>query len=615
VLAHATKDENVIFKGDGRMSHRLSNQTVEFSTLVELLRWRALHQSTRRAYTFLVDGETEEVHVTYGELDRQARAIGAQLQRLGASGERALLLYPPGLEYIAAFLGCLYGGVVAVPAYPPHPARLDRTWPRLQAIVQDAQPLVALTTSSILSIIERVLAQAPDFQAMRWVATDNLADSLAEEWRDPGVSSSTLAFLQYTSGSTATPKGVMVSHGNLMYNQRMIRNAFEHTGQSSVVGWLPLYHDMGLIGNVIQPLYMGFSCTLMSPALFLQRPYRWLHAISCCKATTSGAPNFAYDLCVRKITPEQRATLDLSRWDLAYNGAEPIRDETIERFTATFASCGFRPEAFYPCYGLAEATLFVSGGLKASRPVLHTVRGSTLDHHQVVADSHRNEDSRTLVGCGRTWLDQKIVIVDPESFTPCPPDRVGEIWVSGPNIAQGYWNRPEETERTFRAYLADTGEGPYLRTGDLGFLKDGELFVTGRIKDLIIIGGVNHYPQDIEWTVEQSHPAIRPGCCAAFSVDVAGEERLVVAAEVERRYQPTQRQAVGASDSGSYRQPLDGQAVVRAIRRAVAEGHDVTAHSVVLLKTGGLPKTSSGKIQRHACRAGFLAQTLDVIEE
>jgi len=305
----------------------------------------------------------------------------------------------------------------------------------------------------------------------------------------------------------------------------------------------------------------------------------------------------------------------LSRWDLAYNGAEPIRDETIERFTATFASCGFRPEAFYPCYGLAEATLFVSGGLRASRPVLHTVQGSALDHHQVVADSHRNEDSRTLVGCGRTWLDQKIVIVDPDSLTPCPPDRVGEIWVSGPNVAQGYWNRPEETERTFRAYLADTGEGPYLRTGDLGFLKDGELFVTGRIKDLIIIGGVNHYPQDIEWTVEQSHPAIRPGCCAAFSIDVASEERLVVVAEVERRYQPTQRQAVGTSGSGSSRQPLDSQAVVRAIRRAVTEEHDVPVHSVVLLKTGGLPKTSSGKIQRQACRAGFLVGTLDVVEE
>lgn len=595
------------------MSQRLSQSTVEFSTLVELLRWRALHQSAQRAYTFLVDGEAEEVSLTYGELDHQARVIGAQLQRLGAAGERALLLYPPGLEYIAAFLGCLYAGVVAVPAYPPHPARLDRTLPRLQAIVRDAGALVALTTTPILSMFESAAVQMPDFQRMRWVATDTLSDDLAQSWHEPAIGSDTLAFLQYTSGSTASPKGVMVSHGNLMYNQRMIQNAFEHTEHSTVVGWLPLYHDMGLIGNVIQPLYVGFPCILMPPALFLQRPYRWLRAISRYRATTSGAPNFAYDLCVRKITPEQRATLDLGSWDLAYNGAEPIRSETVEQFIATFAPCGFRLEAFYPCYGLAEATLFVSGGLKASRPVLHTVQATALEHHRVVADSPQNKDSRTLVGCGRTWLDQEIIVVDPESLTPCPPDRVGEIWVSGPNIAQGYWNRPEETERTFRAYLADSGRGPYLRTGDLGFLKDGELFVTGRIKDLIIIGGVNHYPQDIEWTVEKSHPAIRPGCCAAFSVDVAGQEQVVVVAEVERRYQPTQGQIAATSDSGSYRQPLDTQAVIRAVRQAVAEEHDVPVHSVVLLKTGGIPKTSSGKIQRHACRAAFLAGALDVL--
>lgn len=597
------------------MSQRLSHPAVEFSTLVELLRWRALRQPDRSAYTFLVNGGSEEVSLTYRELDQQARAIGALLQRHAAPAERALLLYPPGLEFIAAFFGCLYAGVLAVPAYPPHPGRLDRSLPKLRAMANNAQPVVALTTSGILSTVESVLAQAPDFPALRYLATDNLTSDMAETWRDPAISSDTLAFLQYTSGSTAAPKGVMVSHSNLMYNERMIQRAFEHTEASTFVNWLPPYHDMGLIGNIIQPLYIGALSVLMAPVAFLQRPYRWLHAISRYRATTSGAPNFAYDLCVRKITPEQRLTLDLSCLSLAYNGSEPVRQQTLEQFTAAFAPCGFRPEAFYPCYGMAETTLFVSGGLKSDPPIVYTVQGSALEQGRVVATSVEDENCRRLVGCGRTWLDQKLAIVDPDSLTSCPPDRVGEIWVSGPNVAQGYWNQPDETERTFRAYLADTGEGPYLRTGDLGFLKDGELFVTGRIKDLIIIGGVNHYPQDIEWTVEQSHPAIRPGCCAAFSVDGPSEEQLVVVAEVERRYRPTQRQAGVASDSESPRQPLDSQAVVRAIRRAVAEEHDVPVHSVMLLKTGSIPKTSSGKIQRHACRAAFLAGALNVIEE
>jgi len=597
-------------------SHSFFGSTSEPSTLVELLRWRALRQPERRAYTYLIDGEEEESHLTYAELDGQARAIGALLQRCRARGERALLLYPPGLEFVAAFFGCLYGGSIAVPVYPPHPARLNQTMPKLQAIASDAQPLVALTTSPILSIVEPMLAQAPDFQAMRWLATDTVTSDMAEEWQEPAVSSNTLAFLQYTSGSTAAPRGVMLTHGNLLYNSALIHQCFEHTSDSQGVIWLPPYHDMGLIGGVLQPLYGGFPVTLMSPLAFLQRPLRWLQAISRYKATTSGGPNFAYDLCVRKITPEKRATLDLSSWEVAFNGAEPVRAETLDRFAAAFEPGGFRREAFYPCYGLAEATLIVAGGLKAAPPVVHTVQGSALEHNRVVAASSENEGTRKLVGCGQSLLDQKIVIVDPESFTECPPDQVGEIWVSGPSIAQGYWNRPEETEATFRAYLADTGEGPFLRTGDLGFLKDTELFVTGRLKDLIIIGGHNHYPEDIEWTVERSHPSLRPGCCAAFSVDVEGEEQLVVVAEVERRHRPGQRQVRVESDlDPEHRLSLDVKAVVRAIRQAVAEHHELQVYAVLLLEPNSIPKTSSGKIQRHACRAKFLAGSLKALEE
>jgi len=557
-----------------------------------------------------VDGGTKEIHLTYEELDRRARAIGALLQKQVTAGSRALLLYPPGLEYIAAFFGCLYAGVIAVPSYPP---RLNRPDPRLQTIVADAQATVALTTTPILSNMEHRLAHAPDLEALRWLDNGNIASDLAEEWRDPEIESDSLAFLQYTSGSTATPKGVMVSHGNLLHNLALLHQCFELTPDSRSVIWLPPYHDMGLIGGLLQPLYVGFPAILMSPLVFLQRPLRWLQAISRYKGTVSGGPNFAYDLCVRKITNEQRATLDLSSWESAFNGAEPVRCETLERFALAFESCGFRREAFYPCYGLAEATLIVSGGLKAAPPILHAVQGEALESNQVVAASVEveNEGARTLVGCGQTLGSQKIVIADPESFIQCPPDQIGEIWVSGPSVAQGYWNQPEETECAFEAYLADTGEGLFLRTGDLGFLKDGELFITGRLKDLIIIDGRNHYPQDIELTVEQSHPSLRPGCCAAFSVDVENEERLVVVAEVDRRYRLARRQVDSNPGPASGHRPSpDVKAMLKAIRRAVAEQHGAQVHDVLLLKHGRILKTSSGKIQRHACRAGYLAGSL-----
>jgi acyl-CoA synthetase (AMP-forming)/AMP-acid ligase II len=568
----------------------------EVSTWVDLLSYRAQNQSDKTAYTFLQDGETEAGRLTYKELDRLARAIAKQLQSLDATGSRALLLYPPGLEFIAAFFGCLYAGVVAVPAYPP---RRNQNISRLQAIVSDAQAAVALTTTSELTNIERRFAQNRELAALRWLVTDKIASNLASDWQEPTVSRDTLAFLQYTSGSTGTPKGVMVSHGNLLHNSALIHKCFEHTPNSQGVIWLPLYHDMGLIGGVLQPLYGGFPVALMSPVDFLQKPFRWLQAISRSKSTTSGGPNFAYDLCVRKITPEQRSCLDLSSWEVAFTGAEPVRAQTLEQFAAAFEPCGFRREAFLPCYGMAETTLIVSGGLKTSPPVVRQIHGVALEENRVVAAASQQEATRTIVGCGQSLLDQKIVIVDPESLTPCPADKVGEIWVSGPSVAHGYWNRPEETKQIFYAYLADTREGRFLRTGDLGFLQNGELFITGRIKDVIIIRGQNHYPQDIELTVEKSHPALRPSCGAAFTVEVKGSERLVVVQEVER----------------SYLRKLDVNEVVGNIRASVAAEHALQVYATVLVKTGSIPKTSSGKIQRHACRAGFLAGSLNVVED
>ena len=562
------------------------------SNLVDLVRHRASHQAQDRAFTYLVDGETEEIHLSYSDLDREARKIAARLQGLGLEGERALLLYPAGLDFITAFFGCLYAGVVAVPAYPP---RRNRSLSRIQAIADDAQAKIALTTHAVWDRVQGVLEGTPDLKKIQWLCTDQLPPELHESWQLPDVHGDTLAFLQYTSGSTGTPKGVILTHANLMHNSASIAYAFEHTRSGSCVLWLPSYHDMGLIGGILQPLYIGQANVLLSPMSFLQKPFRWLKAISRYRSTISGGPNFAYDLCVRKITPEQRASLDLRNWGLAFNGAEPVQAETIERFTKMFEPCGFRPEAFYPCYGMAEATLIVSGGFKAALPVIRTFDAEALENNQVVDALADEEGVRSLVGSGGNLLDQRIVIADAEQMTSLPPDHVGEIWVSGPSVAQGYWNRPEESEQTFRAYLKDSGEGPFLRTGDLGFLHDGELFITGRLKDLIIIHGLNHYPQDIEATVGACHPRVRPGNGAAVAVMIDAVERLVVVQEIERRQQ----------------RELDD--VFEAIRRTVAAEHELPVEAIALVKAGSIPKTSSGKIQRHACRAAFLEGTLEIV--
>jgi amino acid adenylation domain-containing protein len=566
----------------------------EPATLVELLRRRALSQPDRVAYTFLVDGESSEASLTYAELDERARAIGARLQATGATGERLLLLYPPGLEFIAAFFGCLYAGAVAIPAYPP---RLNQKLFRIQTIVEDARAGGVLTTTSILSKSESLFAHTPYLKTLRWLDTEAISNTLAAKWREPLVDADSLAFLQYTSGSTAEPKGVMVSHGNLLSNERMIQTAFGQSEHSVIVGWLPLYHDMGLIGNVLQPLYAGARCVLMSPVAFLQRPLRWLRAISNYKATTSGGPNFAYDLCVRRISDEERAALDLSSWSIAFNGAEPVRAESMERFAGAFASSGFRPEAFYPCYGLAEATLLVSGKRGAQAPTISAVEAQALERNRVVVAKAGDVRARRLVGCGTTFLEQKIVVVQPDSLKLCGPGEVGEILVAGANVARGYWNKTEETERTFCARLPETDEGPFLRTGDLGFLHEGELFVTGRLKDMLVIRGRNHYPQDIELTVERAHPSLRAGCGAAFAVEEDGEEHLVVVQELESRQLP------------------DCDAVIESIRQTLIEEHEIQARAIVLVKAGSVPKTSSGKIQRRASRAAYLAQDFDILAE
>lgn len=567
-------------------------------SFLDIVRYRVADRPEKAAYTFLRHtGKEVSSHtvVSYESLHLAAQSIAARLQSLERTGKRALLLYPPGLEFIQAFLGCLYAGVVAVPANPP---RRNHKLTRLHSIVKDAEATLVLTVDSQLSVIQRQFNNALGFNHLQWLATDTIDKQLADEWQVPHLSTDHLAFLQYTSGSTGAPKGVMVSHGNLLHNEQVIRESFGHTQASLVLGWLPVFHDMGLVGNILQPLYMGCSCILFSPTDFLQQPIRWLQAISDYRVTTSGGPNFAYDLCTQKISEDDLSHLDLSSWELAFCGAEPIRGETLSQFIHKFAPYGFDRRAFFPCYGMAETTLMVSGGPKEIQPKILEVDTEALSRHQVQGvQAGMVSDTRVLVSCGAVHSDLKVVIVDPNTHLPCSPNRVGEIWVAGPSVALGYWQQPEATDKSFQACLDATGEGPFLRTGDMGFLYQDELFVTGRLKDILIVRGQNYYPQDIELTVEQSNPALRSSSGAAFIAEIKSTSQLVIVQEVER----------------SYLRRLDRQEVIGDIRQAVVAEHGLLAAEIILVKPGKVPKTSSGKIQRYACCAAFLKGSLVTI--
>jgi len=563
-----------------------------FCNLNELLRIRAQEHGPRVAFRYLADGESEESSLTYADLELRARSIAAVLESHATVGDRALLFYTGGLEFITAFWGCVYAGVVAVPVFP---ARLHRQLPRLLAIAADSEAKLILTTAKIHRQSEDLFKRAPELKKLTWLATDDLPNA-SEELRNTGANLETLAFLQYTSGSTAAPRGVMVTHGNLLHNLSCLREVFQFSEESIGVTWLPHFHDMGLIGGLLQPVYAGGEMIVMPPSTFLQRPIRWLAAVTRYKANTLVAPNFAYDLCVEKISAEQRGPLDLSSVKVALCGAEPVRPDSLAQFSNAFGPCGFRRESFRPAYGLAEATLIVSGHSDGCAPFTPAVQAEELRRNRIISAETGAAGSRTLVGCGGIAPGLDVKIVDPETRAICAKDRVGEIWVSGPSVAHGYWHRDAETVETFGAHLA-TGEGPYLRTGDLGFLDQGQLFVAGRLKDLIIIRGSNHYPQDLEHTAERSHRALRPACGAAFSIDVEGAERLVVVQEVNDR----------ASASN--------EDIVASIRRALAESHEVHPDAVVLIEPRTISRTSSGKIQRYACREAFLGGALEVVHE
>jgi len=565
----------------------LPTEALTSSNLVDLLRRRAAAQPDRTAYIYLEGGEVESARLTYGELEQRVLALAAKLAALGARGERVLLVYPPGLDYLTAFFACLAAGAVAVPVYPPRP---NRPMPRILAIQANARARFALTTPAVL---DRLDPEQRALTGAEWLAPE-VSIAEAEDWRDPGIAPADLAFLQYTSGSTAAPKGVCLAHHHLLANLRQIHRAFAQSADDRGVIWLPPYHDMGLIGGLLQPLYAGYPMAMMAPVDFLQKPLRWLRAISSSRATVSGAPNFAYDLCVRKATESDLAELDLSSWRVAFNGAEPVRAESLRAFAAKFAPCGFDAKAFLPCYGLAEGTLLVSAGRTGEGFVAESFAPAALEAHRA---ERAAEGGRELVSSGQAAEEIEILVVDPQSLAEKEDGEVGEIWVKSPSVAGGYFENEEASKAAFGATTAG-GRGPFLRTGDLGFLAGGELFVTGREKDLIIVRGRNLYPQDLEATVEACHPALQSAGTAAFSVEEGGEERLVLVAEVER----TQRRA-------------DPEKIVDAIRRAIAEDHEAQVHALVLIRPATLPKTSSGKVQRHAARRQYLAGELQKVAD
>jgi acyl-CoA synthetase (AMP-forming)/AMP-acid ligase II len=563
----------------------------QFSSLVTLLAARADSQPDERAYIFLSDRGAEEAVITFRELDDAARALAARLTKVAQPGDRVILVFPPGLEFLIAFFGCLIARVIAVPMMVP---RRQSARDSSAGIMANCEPVVALT-SPAFAIRKDLQARFLNEQIL-WLSVDltQMERSAADL---PNPEPEDIAFLQYTSGSTSEPKGVAVSHANLLANLEMIRVSLGNTKQSTYVNWVPLYHDMGLILNALEALYVGSLCVLMAPNAFMQRPLNWLRAIHHYRAEVGCSPNFGFDLCVSRYRADQMQDVDLSSWKVALNGAEPVHAETIKRFSVTFAGHGFNPAAAFPAYGMAEATLLIAGGRRGAGSVTRVVSRSGLQANEVRAPADQT-DVQTLVGCGRALVNERIAIVDPGSWKRLSPNQVGEVWANGANVARLYWRNAEASKANLNAQIAGENDGAnWLRTGDLGLLDEaGELFITGRIKDLIIIRGINHYPQDIEHTVQALHPAFRQNCGAAFSVlDDRGEETLVIVQEIER----------------TERNRIDPIEVTGLIREGVTDQHELFARHIVLIRPGTLPKTTSGKIQRSLTRRLWLERRLD----
>jgi amino acid adenylation domain-containing protein len=573
---------------------RTSQRRIIAGTLAELLELRAAKQPDQVGYRFLGGAANHDATVTYGELDARARLIGASLSRQGANRECVILLATSSLEFIGSFFGTLYAGAIAVPVCP---SRLSSSAPWLATIVNDTRARTAIGTS-IPNVESFGLGDhAVALRKLRFVMSHELmAGGTAGEVERASTPDS-LAILQYTSGATSTPKGVRITHDNLLYNASLVARAMRLGVDAVGVSWLPLYHDMGLMSGVIQPLFSGYPVTLLSPAAFLAQPLVWLRSISRYQATVSGGPNFAYELCLDRIDAERLHELNLQSWDVAFSGAETIRAQTLERFAKYFGQCGFHYRSFLPCYGLAEATLMVSAGSKRKRPLVLEVDRDELEKRGSAIPAVDGHVAYRVVSCGRPVAGQQVVVVDPRTRVECDDGRVGEVWIRGRSVGCGYWNCPQESRRTFNAYVSDATDNEFLRSGDLGFLLNGNLFIVGRLKDLIIIRGVNHYPHDIELTVGQCHIALRPDAGAAFSIERDGQERLVIVQELRRSWRN------------------EASSVLETIVRAVVDRHGLEPYAIILIKQGNLPKTTSGKVQRGRARRAFLSGRLSVVAQ
>ncbi|MFI9504578.1 fatty acyl-AMP ligase [Nocardia sp. NPDC052566] len=575
----------------GPAAHR---DPTEPTTLVELLTSRAASTPDEVRFRFLVDGEEPTASLTFAQVDHAARALAAHLARFARPGDRALLLYAPGLDFVTAFYGCLYAGVIAVPVAPPQPSKLQTSLARLASITQNSGAELLLTTADIEVRLSPVLAHIDGFSGLRPISTDRIDAAEAEQYQPVPITGDTIAYLQYSSGSTGEPKGVVLTHTNVLTNIALVHEHAEADEDSIGVSWLPTYHDMGLLIMVTQPVYSNCPVIGMSPLTFVQRPQRWIAALSRFGATHTVAPNFAFGLAVRRISAEQVAEFDLSRLKVALCGAEPIRTETMTAFAEHFRAARFDAGALFPCYGLAEATLFVTGGPCGSGLTTVQVDPKALGEgrFEPVASG-----GRELVASGALNDSYELVLVDSETLDPVPAGRIGEICLRGGSIGTGYWAAPELSVGTFSVEIPGR-TGYFLRTGDLGCVSEGQLYVTGRRKDLIIVDGYNHYPTDLEATAMDSHPAIRPDRCAVFQVLDERDPRLVLVGELERGLTPTQ---------------ADVEAIATAIRRAVGEYHGLRLDDVVLVAAGSIPLTSSGKIRRFEVRDDYQAGTLTVV--
>jgi acyl-CoA synthetase (AMP-forming)/AMP-acid ligase II len=568
--------------------------TERYLTMRDLLDDRVRQSEKELCYTFLVGFEVRN-QWDYSDLYREVAKVGAHLRKIGSTGKRALLVYPQGPDFMAAFLACLSRNVVAVPVPAPETWNLLRTIPRLRAVAEDADAAFVLTTRKIFNMASASGSSLWDFEGTPWIVTDELEEGGNDLGAEP-IDATTPAYFQYTSGSTSSPSGVVITHQNLMHHLAALHKSCGY-GDGVTVTWMPHFHDYGLVQGLLQPLFSGDPCYFMSPLSFLKRPAHWLGAITKYGGTHSQAPNFAYEHCIRRISPEERAGLNLASWKAAGNAAEPINPVVLEKFIETFEPCGFQRAASAPAYGLAEATLLVSSTRLNSGPrVLEFDADAVFDGR--VSPVRISGVGRKVVSCGELVGDTKVAIVNPENLTRRRDDEIGEIWVSDRAVAAGYWKQPVKSQEIFNAFLKDTGEGPWLRTGDLGFLQNGELFVSGRLKDMIIIRGANFAPQDIEWVSQKSHPAVESAESAAFPLTIEGEERLGVVQELNRKDHPSN---------------VDFEQVTARIREQISLEFDVRAHAVALVRRGTIPKTSSGKIQRRACRAALLDGSLETI--